>query len=288
MSETVGTPHGTHPGSTVARRPSQADRPQLTRGVWRATEREVRVWRHSWRGNAVTLVIEPLLFLVAMGIGLGGLVDESTGELTTRTASDITYLAFVTPGLLVASAMLAVASSALWGVMAGIKWMGQYRSMVHTAMTPGDVFGGLVAFHGLKAGFGAALFLIVATALGGVASPWAMLAVLVAVIGGATTMAALGGYAAGKDNDFTFPLVMRLGIMPLFLLSGTFFPVEQLPDALQPLCWLSPLFHAAEAARMATTGQMSWWFAAHLGVLVAILAVVLPIGIARFGRRLRP
>lgn len=260
----------------------------LTRGVWRATEREVLVWRSAWKGNAVALVVEPLLFLAAMGIGLGGLVDESTGLVTTRTASDITYLAFVTPGLLVASAMLAVASAALWGVMAGIKWMGQYRSMVHTALTPGDVFAGLVVFQGCKAGFGAALFLIVATALGGVASPWALAAVPVAIVLGATTMATLGGYAADKDDDFTFPLIMRLGIMPLFLLSGTFFPVEQLPDALQPLCWLSPLFHAAEAARMATTGQMSWWFVAHLGVLVAILAVVLPVGIARFRRRLRP
>lgn len=276
-------------GPTPARPgPGGRRRLELTSGVWRATERELIIWRRTWRGNAVTLIVQPLLFLAAMGIGLGGLVDESSGDLSTRSATDISYLQFVTPGLLVASAMLAVAGSALWGFMAGIKWMGQYRSMVHTAMTPGDVFVGLVLFHGVKAGFGAALFVLVATVLGAIVSPWAILAVLVATVLASATVAGLGGYSATKENDFSFPLIMRLGVMPLFLLSGTFFPIEQLPDALRPLCWLSPLFHAAEAARMATTGQMTWWFLGHVTVLLALLAVTLPVGIARFHRRLTP
>lgn len=260
----------------------------LTSGVWRATERELMVWRRTWRGNAVTLVVQPLLFLAAMGIGLGGLVDESTGDLTTRSAAGISYLEFITPGLLVASAMLAVAGNSLWGLMAGLKWMGQFRSMVHTAMTPGDVFVGVILYNSIKAAFGAAIFVVVAAVLGGVTSWWAPLAVIVAAVLAATTVAVLGGYAAGKEDDFTFPLVMRLGIMPLFLLSGTFFPVEQLPDALEPVCWLSPLFHAAEAARMATAGSMSPWFVAHLSLLVGLLGVALPIGIVRFTRRLTP
>lgn len=262
--------------------------PRLTSGVWRATERELLVWRATWRGNAVTLIVQPLLFLAAMGIGLGGLVDESSGDLTTRSAADISYLEFITPGLLVASAMLAVAGNSLWGMMAGLKWMGQFRSMVHTAMTPGDVFVGVVIYNAVKASFGAALFVIVAVLLGGVSSPWAPLAVVVAGLLAGATVSVLGGYAAGKENDYSFPLIMRLGVMPLFLMSGTFFPVEQLPDALQPLCWLSPLFHAAEAARMATTGNMAWWFVGHVAVLVAIVAVTLPIGIGRFEKRLTP
>src|SRR5699024_9897655 len=139
----------------------------------------------------------------------------------------IDYLQFVTPGLLVASAMLAVAGSALWGIMSGIKWMGQYRSMVHTAMTPGDVFVGFVLYHGLKAAIGAALFVVVGAALGGITSPLAVLAIIIAAVLTGATAAGLGGYAASRENDFTFPLIMRLGIMPLFLLSGTFFPIEQ-------------------------------------------------------------
>lgn len=261
---------------------------RVTSGMWRATERELMVWRRTWRGNAITLVVQPLLFLGAMGIGLGGLVDDSTGSLSTRTASDISYLEFVTPGLLAASAMLAVAGAALWGLMANIKWMGQYRSMIHTAMTPADVFIGLVLFNALRAAFGATLFVIVAAVLGGVTSLWTPLAIVVAAVLGAATVSSLGGYSAGKEDDFTFPLIMRLGLMPLFLLSGTFFPIEQLPDALQPACWLSPLFHAAEACRMATTGNMSWWFVGHLAVLVAVVTVAVPIGIRRFRQRLTP
>lgn len=246
------------------------------------------VWRRTFRGNIVTLIVQPLLFLLAMGIGLGGLVDESTGDITTRSAADISYLEFITPGLLVASAMMAAAPHALWGIMAGIKWMGQFQSMVHAAMTPGDVFVGVIFFNAIKAAVSAAVFLVIAAILGGAVSPWAPLAVLVAAALTTTFVSILAGYSAGKENDSTFPLIMRLGIMPMFLMSGTFFPVEQLPDALQPLAWLSPLFHAAEAARMATAGSMSVWFIGHLAVLVAVTAVAVPIGIRRFTRRLTP
>lgn len=259
-----------------------------SRFVLRAVERELRVWRHTWRGSVVSSLVQPLMFLGAMGLGLGGLVDENTGEISTRSVADVSYLEFVTPGLMVAAAMMAMAGGALWGVMAGIKWMGQFRSMVHTAMTPADVYWGLVLASGIRASVTGACFVLVAALLGGVVSPWGVLAVAVAALVGATTTASLAAFSVGREDDATFPLVMRLGIIPLFLFSGTFFPVDRLPDAIEPLAWLSPLFHAAEAARMATTGSMSPWFLMHLGVLVAIVAFAAPIGVRRITRRLTP
>lgn len=249
--------------------------------MFRALEREMLVWRRTWRGSAFSAFVQPVLFLGAMGLGLGGLIDERTADV-----DGLRYLEFVAPGLLVASAMMSVAGESLWGVMAGVKWMGQFRSMVHTSVRPGDVYAGRALAAGARAAVAAAAFLLVATVLGGVTSWWAPLAVPVAALLAVTTSAALSAYAVGREGDETFSLIMRLGIVPLFLFSGTFFPVEQLPDAIEPLARLSPLWHAAEAARMATAGGLETTVLVHVGVLVAIAAVVTPLGVRAFERKL--
>jgi lipooligosaccharide transport system permease protein len=257
---------------------------RMTRSVWRALERELLVFVRTWRGSAFTAIVQPLLFLLAMGIGLGDLVDDGAG--TSTVALD--YLDFVAPGLLAASALLAVSGEALWGVMGGVKWMGQFKAMVATPMMPGDVYGGLVLSAGVRAGGAAVAFLVVAALLGGVSSRWAPLAVVAAVLLAMSTMAALSAYAVRKEDDSTFPLIMRLGVIPMFLFSGTFFPVQQLPAALQPVAVVSPLWHGVEVARDATTGAIDGWTLAHAAVLVALAAVAVPFGVRGFERRLTP
>jgi len=255
----------------------------MTRAVLRALERELLVFARTWRGSAFSAFVQPILFLAAMGLGLGGLVEGGVGA-----GGDLDYLEFVAPGLLAASALMATAGEALWGVMGGVKWMGQFSGMVATPMTPGDVYGGLVLSAGVRAGLAAVAFLAVAAGLGGVASLWAPLAVLAAVLLAMVTTAALAAWSVRRQDDLTFSLIMRLGVVPLFLFSGTFFPVEQLPDALEPLVALSPLWHGVEVARDATTGALDGWTAVHAAVLVALVLAVLPIGIRGFERRLTP
>lgn len=255
----------------------------MTRAVLRALERELLVFARTWRGSAFSAFVQPILFLAAMGLGLGGLVEEGVGA-----GGRLDYLEFVAPGLLAASALMATAGEALWGVMGGVKWMGQFSGMVATPMTPGDVYGGLVLSAGVRAGLAAVAFLVVAAVLGGVASLWAPLAVLAAVLLAMVTTAALAAWSVRRQDDLTFSLIMRLGVVPLFLFSGTFFPIEQLPDALEPLVVLSPLWHGVEVARDATTGALDGWTAVHAAVLVALVLVVLPVGIRGFERRLTP
>lgn len=256
----------------------------MTQSVWRALERELLVFARTWRGSAFTAIVQPLLFLAAMGIGLGGLVDEGGGSSTVGLG----YLEFVAPGLLAASALLAVAGEALWGVMGGVKWMGQFKGMVATPMTPGDVYGGLVLSAGVRAGAAAVAFLVIAAVLGGVPSLWAPLAVVAAVLLAMGAMAALSAYAVRKEDDSTFPLIMRLGVIPMFLFSGTFFPVAQLPELVQPLAVLSPLWHGVEVARDATTGALDGWTLVHAGVLAALVVVAVPFGVRGFEQRLTP
>lgn len=253
-------------------------------GAARVVEREARIFRHLWRGPVVLSVVTPLLFLAGMGIGLGGLVDD--GE--TRGIGGLTYLQFVAPGLLVANAMQVAAGESLWPVMSGKKWMGTYHAMVATPLTGGDVFAGHVAWTALRTTMAGTAFLVVAAALGAISSWWAPLALPVAALCSAVFAAFIAAFAIGQESDIPFTPVMRLGIIPMFLFSGTFFPVEQLPERIRPLVVVSPLWHSVELARGATTGAIDLLPAAgHLTALLALLALGWWLGSRRFTRELQ-
>lgn len=251
--------------------------------VLRALERELLVYSRTWRGSAFSSFVQPMLFLGAMGLGLGGLVDDGGAAVAGGD-----YLTFVTPGLLAASALMSAAGESLWGVMGGVKWMGQFNSMVATSMTAGDVYGGLVLSNGVRTGIAGTVFLVVGLVLGGVTSWLAPLALLATVVLGMLCTAWLAAYSVTKENDSSFPIIMRLGVVPLFLFSGTFFPVDQLPDVAEPLVWLSPLWHAVEVCRDATAGGVDPVTGLHLAILFGILAAAIPLGIRGFTRRLTP
>lgn len=251
-------------------------------GALLVVEREARIQRRMWRGNAFSLFVGPLLFLGAMGLGLGGLVDERTGDV-----EGLTYLAFVTPGLLAAAAMILGSAESLWPTMAGFKWMRYFHAMAASPLTPGDVVTGRLLWAALRQAVAAAVFLVVATALGGVLSPWAVLAVPASVLVALAFAAPLTAWAATRETDQPFLVVMRVGIQPLFLFSGTFFPVAQLPDALEALALVSPLWHGVELCRAATTGHGDpAALVVHVAVLVAFAAAGWWWGLRTFARGL--
>lgn len=256
-------------------------------GVVRVIEREARIFRHLWRGPVILSVVTPALFLAGMGLGLGGLVDEG-GPAGTADLGGIDYLSFIAPGLMVANAMQVAAGESLWPVMGGKKWMGTYHAMVATPLEARDVFGGHILWIGLRACLSGVAFLAVAAALGGVGSWWAPLAVPVAALCAMAVASLVASYAIGQESDLTFAPVIRVGVIPLFLFSGTFFPVEQLPDAIEPLAALSPLWHAVELARGATTGSIDLLPAVgHVAALVGFLVLGWRWGAPRFTRELQ-
>ena len=249
----------------------------------RVAEREARVWRRFWRSSALTLVLMPLMFLGAIGLGLGGLVDENTGSV-----EGVDYLAFVAPGILAASAMQGAAGQSLWPVMGGMKWIRTFHGAAATPLRPGDVFGGWVLWIGAREAMNAGIFVAIAALLGAVTSPWGVLAVPAAALTGLAFAAPIRAYSAVQDSDLGFPVIMRVGILPLFLFSGTFFPVDQLPEWLQPVAWASPLWHGVELCRGATTGSLGIGAAGHVAYLAAWIAVGCWFGVRNFASRLAP
>ena len=253
----------------------------MTPPLLRVVEREARVFRRLWRGSVFSSLLAPLLFLGAMGVGLGGLVDERNPDV-----AGVSYLQFVAPGLLVASAMQATAGGSLWPVLGGFKWLRTYHGVVATPVPPGALYGGLITWLSIRTGISATAFLLVAALLGAIPSWWGLAALPVAMLCAAAFAAPLAAFTATQDTDVAFPLVIRMVVMPLFLFSGTFFPTEQLPDGLRPLIVLSPLYHAAELARAATTGHLGWASLGHAAVLAGCVAAGAWWGRRTFQRRL--
>ncbi len=219
-----------------------------------------------------------------MGVGLGGLIDESTGDV-----GGVSYLEFVAPGLLVASAVQIVAGESLWPVVAGTKWLRFYHGIVTTPIRAADVCGGYVLWQSLRTAFSATVFLAIAALLGAIPSLWAVLAIPATALTAAAFCAPLCAFSVTQETDFSFPVIMRLGILPLFLFSGTFFPITELPNWLEPIARLSPLWHGVELARRATTGDVAVLpMFGHACYLAAFVIVGVVVGARTYTRRLTP
>jgi len=248
-------------------------------GRWplaRAVEREMRVFSKLWRGTLFTTFLSPVMFLLAMGIGVGGMVNERSGGV-----GGLNYLAFIVPGIMAASAMQSASGDSLWGVMAGLRWIRFFHGMVATPLRPADVYGGKVVWTGIRIGLSSTVYLGVATLFGGVLSPLGVLAIPSTILTAVAFSAVIMAWSATQPTEKNFAIVFRMMVIPLFLFSGTFFPVSQLPDWIEPLSRLSPLYYGVDLCRMFTTGQPRWTAAL---VDVAFLAAMVAIG-WRFGTR---
>lgn len=254
-------------------------------GALRVVEREARIYRRLWRGNAFSTFVGPSLYLGAMGLGLGGLIQANN-----TTVDGLSYLQFVAPGLMAATALQMAAGDSLWPVMAGTKWIRHYHAMVASPLESTDVMLGHLGWLAIRLTMAGAAFLIVAAVLGALASPFAILALPAAVLTGLAFAAPLTAFAATQETDARFALVMRFFVLPLFLFSGTFFPISQLPTWMQVVAWVSPLWHGVVLCRSATTGAWPSGGAigalVHLSILVAFVVAGIYWGRRSFARRL--
>ena len=207
-------------------------------------------YRRVWRGTAITSVVNPVLYLGALGVGLGTLVNQSGGQ-----PLGVSYLDYVAPGLLAATAMTIASGEASWPVMGSFKWTRQYFAMLATPIGPRDIVLGHQLWMTARVAATSAIYLVVIAAFGGVNSVLGILTLPASIILGAAFTAPFAAYAATRDSDAAFVPVNRFVIMPMFLFSGTFFPVSRLPLPLEWLAYATPLWHGVELCRMFTLGE---------------------------------
>jgi lipooligosaccharide transport system permease protein len=209
-------------------------------------------YRRTWRGTAISTVLEPIGFLAAMGLGLGTLVDHGTGRSSLHAVS---YLSFIAPGLLAAAAMQTAGFESTWPVLGAVKWQRQYHAQLATPLRPVDILGGHLLFVSMRLVITGTVFLTVMALFGATESGWAVLALPVAVLTGLAYATPIFAFAVSRDDPRGFAMLFRFGIVPMFLFSGTFFPISQLPGVLQPVAWVVPLWHGVDLCRDLSLGQ---------------------------------
>jgi lipooligosaccharide transport system permease protein len=254
-------------------------------GVARVVEHRALVYRRTIRASIFSSFLNPVLYLAAMGIGLGGFVDHGgSGAL-----GGLTYLQFLAPGLLAATVMQSAALESTHPIMSGLTWNRIFHGMIATPISARDVALGCLAWIAIRMTMIAGVFAIVVLAFGAARSPLLILAIPVAVL---TAMAFAGpiiAFAATQRNGEKFSAIFRFVTTPLFLLSGTFFPLDGLPGPIQLAAWLSPLWHGIALSRSIAFGtalDTPLLSGAHLGVLLAIAVVGAVLAVRLLERRL--
>jgi lipooligosaccharide transport system permease protein len=259
----------------------------------RVLEHELLVYRRAWRGSVFSSFLSPVLYLAAMGLGLGSLVDASaqagtsTGGANAAALAGVTYLAFLAPGLLAATAMQTAAGESTFPVMAGIVWVKSFHGMLATPIRTADVVIGKLTYIGLRLLLVTTVFFAVTVLFGAAAGPAAILAIPAALLTGLAFAAPIAAFSATQKDANGFNSLFRFGVIPLFLFSGTFFPVEQLPPLLQPIAYLTPLWHGVDLCRSLALGYAEPVMTAiHLVYLGTMTAVGVAAALVTFRRRL--
>ncbi|HYM83687.1 MAG TPA: ABC transporter permease [Candidatus Dormibacteraeota bacterium] len=251
----------------------------------RVLEYDARVYRRTWRGGLVLTIVGPILFLASMGFGLGRFVDQ--GGHAGGLHGGVPYAAWLAPGLLAAQAMQTAGFQSTYPIMGRIVWDKIYHGMLATPITvPGIVFGE-IAWTAVRLGIGSAAFLAVMAVFGLVSFPLGLLALPAAVLTGLAFAVPIFAFTATQRNDQGFNAIFRFGLTPLFLFSGTFFPVDQLPLVVRPIAWVTPLWHGVDLLRSMTLGRVDPALAAvHVVVLTAFVAAGAAAALVTFRRAL--
>lgn len=240
----------------------------------RATPRWVRAmsywayqYKTTWRGSLTVSFLYPVLYLAAIGVGLGSLVNNHAHRV-----DGVSYIQFLAPGLLAATTMQVGANESMYPVMAAIKWLRTYLAMLSTPLTVIDVLLGHICWIALRLSMVSVIYLGIMAAFGTVHSYLAVLAFPAAVATGLAFAAPICAFAATQQNDTAFAPLYRLGLVPLFLFSGTFFPISQLPGWLQVVARITPLYHGVALCRGLVLGHLSLWPSLANAVYLCALA----------------
>jgi lipooligosaccharide transport system permease protein len=268
--------------------PGQAvDVRRATRGgSWR-----VAAYRYKnmskWMSSVIAFGLgNPILNLIAFGIGIGALVDKNTGG---HGIAGVSYLQFVAPALLASAAIQGIVDEVTGPVLDGFVWDEYFFAQAATSLNHKQMINGIMIIASGRGLFTSILYGGVLTAFGAI--PLASLLPLILVgVGSSTAWAALVFSWTSRltDANSVFDILHRFVFMPMFLFSGTFYPLSSSPIYLQWIGWISPLWHATELGRYLTIGEQIplWLLIVHVAYFVVMFVVGMALTYPVFKRRL--
>jgi lipooligosaccharide transport system permease protein len=248
----------------------------------RLLERNLVAWRGMWL-IFISVMVEPIFFLFSIGIGVGKLV----GDITLSSGQTVPYREFVAAGLLASSAMMGPVFDSTFNFFVKLKYIHTYQAVLATPMGPRDVVTGELLWSLVRATLYAAAFLVAIVVMGLTSSWWAVLCVPVALLIGFAFAGAGLGATTFMRSFIDFDLV-NLFIIPMFLFSGTFFPVSQYPTVLQWVVQCTPLYQGVALERALILGDVGPTLLVHVVYLAIMGAIGLRVASRRLGRLLLP
>ena len=242
------------------------------------------VYKRSWRGSVISSFVTPLLYVLAMGVLLGGFIKGDPAKLEGATS----YLMFVAPGMVAAQSMTLVFGEMTYPVMSAVKWHKTYFSMTATPLSVRDVVVAHIAFVTARVALTSGVFLIVMAPFGVFSSVLGVvLAFFVQLLIGLAFATPVYAISASVKDESVFSLIFRLGMIPMFLFSGAFFPVGNLDPFLEVVAKLTPLWHGVDLTRMLTVGHVqAGWALVHLVYLGALAVGGYLVVVRRLEKRL--
>jgi lipooligosaccharide transport system permease protein len=235
-----------------------------SRRSMRLIERNLLVYKHGWL-IILSGFFEPLFYLLSIGFGLGALIGTVPGP----GGEPIPYQLFVAPALLASSSMNGAISESTFNFFFKLNYNKTFAAILSTPLSPGDVAVGELTWALIRGGLYAIGFMVVMVVLGLIVSPWVILAIpaalLVGFAFGAVGMAATSFMKTWQDFD-----LIQLVILPLFLFSATFYPIETYPEALQVIVRLTPLYQGVDLIRSLTVGAISPILLVHVVYLLVM------------------
>lgn len=243
-------------------------KPELSFRFLIVLRRNLLVYSKFWRSSMMFNFIEPMLYLAALGLGLGMYIPEIEG---------MSYLEFIAPGLLASSTMWATSFECTYGSFIRLQVQKSYHAIITTPVSLDEVVLGDISFGVFKSILYGSVILAVFFMLGLVASPLALLVPFVLILSGLVFAQLSMIWTSLAPNFEIFAYYFTLFLTPMFLFSGIFFPLENLPVIAQYIAWLTPLYHTVELCRGLITGQMpSLYLANLLALFIFALALFLP------------
>ncbi|MFM6963004.1 MAG: ABC transporter permease [Micrococcales bacterium] len=254
-------------------------------GPWHVAEYRLRNMSKWWSAVLAFGLGNPVLYLLSVGIGIGALVNKSQAH----GVDGVPYLTFLAPALLATSAIQAAMDETSFPTMQGFMWDKSFFAMNSTQLTGRSIVGGIMIASAFRCLFNTTIYALVLWAFGAV-NPLQIPALIgsafLAGMGFAAIMLMTVSFV--KQDDGFFAIIGRFIIAPMFMFSGTFYPITNLPIYLQWIGWVSPVWHATDMGRALSYGHSvePWLMAVHFAYLIAMLFVGIEFGSRQFAKRL--
>jgi lipooligosaccharide transport system permease protein len=250
--------------------------PRHAAAIWR---RNARVFSKLWRGALLPTFLDPFFYLLALGFGLGTYVARVNG---------IPYEDFIAPGLIASAAMWSSAFETTYNVYFRMNELRLYDNVLSTPVEVQDLVAGDLAWAASRSTVYGTVVLVVVAAFGLVSSVWAILIPPLVMLGGLCFSVIGYTFTSLIPKIDLYSYFFTLGITPMFLFSGIFFPFDRLPGWVEAVAWVTPLYHLVEITRGMATGPEGVQILIHVAWLAAVSALLFQVPVRALRAKLVP